>query len=177
MTPSLKRIRTASVIAAAFGLIGCAAGPGLRADSAAGAQRHFSTPQEAVKALAEATQSGDRAAVDAIFGPDVKDLLSGDPRQDDLEFAAFAKSIGQYHHIVHTSPDSCVVNVGAQNWPMPIPLVHREGSWFFDTAAGKDEVISRRVGEDELTAIGVCRTYVQAQREYADEDRDASGVL
>jgi hypothetical protein len=60
---------------------------------------------------------------------------------------------------------------------MPIPLVRKDGVWFFDTEAGKDEVISRRVGEDELTAIGVCRTYVQAQREYASEDHDASGVL
>ena len=69
------------------------------------------------------------------------------------------------------------LSIGPKNWPMPIPLVRRDGHWFFDTAAGKDEVINRRVGEDELMAIGVCRTYVQAQREYAAEDRDGSGIL
>jgi Protein of unknown function (DUF2950) len=159
-------------------LLACAC-PALRADAdkAAGAQRRFESPGEAVKALAAATKAGDRAAVDAIFGPDVKELLSGDPRQDAIEFADFAKAIGQYHHLVHTSLDSCVVDVGAQNWPMPIPLVRRDGAWFFDTDAGKDEVLSRRIGEDELTAIGVCRTYVTAQREYASEERDASGVV
>jgi hypothetical protein len=177
MTPPLKNIRVLSVIAAALALIGCAASPGLRADSPAPGPRHFTSPDEAVQTLVAAAKAGDRTAVDAIFGPDVKDLLSGDPKQDAIEFAAFATSIGQYHHLVHTSPDSCVLNIGAQNWPMPIPLVHKLDAWCFDTAAGKDEVINRRVGEDELTAIGVCRTYVQAQREYAAEDHDGSGVL
>ena len=60
---------------------------------------------------------------------------------------------------------------------MPIPLVRKDGSWSFDTAAGKDEVLNRRIGKDEITAIGVCRTYVAAQREYASEDRDGSGVF
>lgn len=141
------------------------------------AQRRFDTPKEAVKALEAATKAGDRAAVDALFGPDVKELLSGDPRQDSVEFAAFAKLIGQYAHLSKKAADRYVLNIGAQNWPLPIPLVRKDGTWYFDTLAGKDEIINRRVGEDETTAIGVCRTYVQAQREYADEDRDGSGVL
>ena len=173
MTTPFPRIRILSAAALAWAACAC---PALRADPEAGAQRGFDSPQAAVKALAAATKAGDRAAVDAIFGPEVKDLLSGDPRQDSIEFAEFAKSIGQYHHLVHDSADSCTLDVGAQNWPMPIPLVRRDGSWFFDTAAGKDEVVSRRVGEDELTAIGVCRTYVQAQREYAAQVRDDGGV-
>jgi len=151
--------------------------PALRADAASTAQRRFATPEEAVRALAAATKAGDRAEVDAIFGPDVKELLSGDPKQDTIEFAAFAKSIGRYWHLVRKADDRYVVNVGSQNWPMPIPLVRKDGTWYFDTAAGKDEIINRRVGEDELTAIGVCRTYVIAQREYAAEDHDGSGVL
>jgi Protein of unknown function (DUF2950) len=177
MTRPFGGMRAVSLVAAALALVACAAGPVLRADTAAEPQRRFGTPEEAVKALAAATKAGDRAAVDAIFGPEVKDLLSGDPKQDEIEFAAFAKSIGQHHHLVHTSQDKCIVNIGAQNWPLPIPLVRRDGAWFFDTAAGKDEVVSRRVGEDELTAIGVCRTYVLAQREYQAEDRDGSGLL
>jgi hypothetical protein len=158
-------------------LLGGALAPGLRADTSSSAQRHFDTPQDAVKALSAATKAGDRAEVDAIFGPEVKDVLSGDPKQDAIEFAAFAKSIGRYSHLTRKSDDRYVLNIGAQNWPMPIPLVQRDGHWFFDTAAGKQEVINRRVGEDELMAIGVCRTYVQAQREYAAEDRDGSGVF
>jgi len=155
------------------------AGPRLRADGegAAAQQRRFGSPDEAVKALVAAAKAGDRPAVDAIFGPGVKELLSGDPKQDAIEFAAFAKSVAQYSHLVRKADDRLVLNIGAQNWPMPIPLVSRDGAWFFDTAAGKEEVVNRRIGKDEITAIGVCRTYVVAQREYAGEDRDGSGVF
>jgi hypothetical protein len=146
----------------------------LRADEA---QPTFATPDEAVSALVTAAKAGDRSAVDAIFGPDVKGLLSGDARQDAIEFAGFSKSVGQFYHLVKQSDDRYVLDIGSQNWPMPIPLVRRDGRWFFDTLAGKDEIVSRRIGEDEVIAIGVCRTYVQAQREYAAEDRDGSGVL
>jgi hypothetical protein len=146
-------------------------------EGAQGSQRRFDSPEEARTALAAAAKSGDRSAVDAIFGPEVKELLSGDPRQDEIEFAAFAKRVGQFSRLVRKSADRFAINIGDQDWPMPIPIVRMDGKWSFDTAAGKDEIISRRVGEDELTAIGVCRTYVRAQREYASEDRDGSGVL
>jgi hypothetical protein len=148
---------------------------GVRAENAP--QRLFDSPEDAVKALAAATKAGDRAAVDAIFGPDVKDLMSGDPKQDSIEFADFAKSIGRYSHLTRKADDRFVLSIGAQNWPVPIPLVRKDGKWLFDTAAGKDEIINRRVGSDELMAIGVCRTYVDAQREFAAEDHDGSGVL
>jgi hypothetical protein len=144
---------------------------------AGGEQHNFATPDEAVSALVTAAKAGDRAAVDAIFGPDVKDLLSGDTRQDAIEFAGFSKSVREFSHLVKQSDDRYVLDIGAQNWPMPIPLVRKDGRWFFDTLAGKDEIVSRRIGEDEIIAIGVCRTYLQAQREYASEDRDGSGVL
>jgi hypothetical protein len=172
MNSPLQSLRSIAVTA----LLACALAPGLRAD-APGPQSRFDSPEDAVKALAAATKAGDRAAVDAIFGPEVKVLLSGDAKQDAIEFAAFAKSIGRYSHLTRKADDRFVLSIGAQNWPMPIPLVRRDGKWLFDTAAGKDEIINRRVGEDEIMAIGVCRTYVQAQREFADEDRDGSGVL
>jgi len=165
-------------IAAALALAAFAAAGAAGADApAAPQQRRFDSPDDAVKALAAATKAGDRPAVDAIFGPDVKDLLSGDPKQDALEFASFAKSIGRYSQLVKKADDRFVLDIGDQNWPLPIPLVLRDGKWLFDTAAGKEEIVNRRVGEDELNAIGVCRTYVLAQREYASEDRDGSGVL
>jgi hypothetical protein len=151
----------------------------LRADATgpAGSPRQFSSPEEAVKALVAATQAGDHATIDAIFGPEVKDLLSGDPKQDALEFAEFAKLIGQFSQLARKAGDRCVLNLGDQNWPFPIPLVKKGGTWFFDTAAGKEEIVNRRIGEDELIAIGVCQTYLAAQREYASEDRVGDGVL
>ncbi len=150
--------------------------PVLRADVPGGARR-FDSPDAAVKALVASAKAGDRAGVDAIFGSGVKELLSGDEKQDAIEFAAFAKSLGQYAFLVKKADDRYILNIGAQNWPMPIPLVRTNGSWFFDTAAGKEEVLSRRIGKDEITAIGVCRAYVVAQREYAVGDRDGSGVF
>jgi hypothetical protein len=166
------------LLIAALACTGLTTAP-LRADTALQAeqQRHFATPQEAVKALALAAKANDRVATHSIFGPDVKELVSGDKKQDAIEFGAFAKAIGQYAQLVKVSDDRYTLNIGAQNWPMPIPLVRKDGTWFFDTLAGKDEIVSRRIGEDELTAIGVCRTYVEAQHEYAAEDRDGSGVL
>jgi hypothetical protein len=178
MTTPPKNTRTMRLTAAALALLLCAA-PWLRADAggAAGMGRQFTSPDDAVKALAAAAKAGDRAAVDAIFGPGIKELLSGDPKQDAIEFAAFARSVGQFVHLSQKADDRYVLNIGDQNWPMPIPLVRKDGAWFFDAVAGKDEVLSRRIGMDEITAIGVCRTYVVAQREYESEDRDGSGVL
>jgi hypothetical protein len=179
MIPFLQMIRPASLLAAAlvFG-ISAAVSP-LRAGSAGPAvpPRLFNSPEEALKALAAATQAGDHAGVDAIFGSEVKDLLSGDARQDALEFAAFAKLLGQFSRLVQKADDRFVLNLGDQNWPFPIPLVKKGEAWFFDTAAGMSEIINRRIGEDELAAIGVCRTYLAAQREYASGDRSGDGVL
>jgi hypothetical protein len=178
MKSPLQMLSTVPLAAAVLALAAFAPSPGLGADAGTPApQRRFDSPDDAVKALAAATKAGDRSAVDAIFGPDVRDLLSGDPKQDALEFAAFATSIGRFYHLVHQADDRVVVDIGDQNWPMPIPLVKADGKWSFDTAAGREEIINRRVGEDELNAIGVCRAYVTAQREYATEDRDGSGIL
>jgi hypothetical protein len=180
MKLSLTMNRPTRLLAAALTLAaGITGGFPLAAAAAesAGSAQQFSSPEAAVKALVAANKAGDRAAVDAIFGPEVKDLLSGDPRQDAIEFAAFAKSLAQYHRLVRKADDRYVLNVGAQNWPFPIPIVKRGATWAFDTAAGKDEIVNRRIGEDELATIEVCRTYVTAQREYASEDRDGSGVF
>lgn len=139
--------------------------------------RAFASPQQAAEALATAAKAGDRAGMDAIFGPGVRELGSGDERQDTIEFGAFRRSIGRFWRLVRRSDDTYVVDVGDQDWPLPVPIVRRAGHWVFDAAAGRDEIINRRVGEDELTAIGVCRTYVLAQREYASEDHDGAGIV
>jgi hypothetical protein len=145
--------------------------------AAPAAQRQFATPSDAVKALLIATQPHDKDALRAIFGPDSQDLVSGDKVEDANAYDAFAKALGQFCRLSYQGDDKVILNIGAEDWPFPIPLVKKDSQWFFDTAAGKDEIVNRRVGENELTAIGVCRTYVAAQREYAAEDHDGSGVL
>jgi hypothetical protein len=143
-----------------------------------GQARAFASPEAATQALLAATKAKDKTAIHEIFGPQAHELLtSGDPVQDKAEFASFAKAIAQMCNLVRKGDDRIVLYIGAENWPFPIPLVKKDGRWFFDTAAGKDEIINRRIGEDEITAIGVCRTYVEAQREYASEDRAGDGVL
>ena len=179
MMPVFKTIRSICVWAAAVAFFAgmAAALPGAGATGSAESPRRFSLTEEALQALVAATQAGDHATIDAIFGPKVKELLSGDPKQDALEFAQFAKLLGQFSQLVRKTDDRCELNLGDQNWPFPIPLVKRDGAWLFDTEAGKEEIVNRRIGEDELTAIGVCRTYLLAQREYASEDRTGDGVL
>ncbi|HTB79353.1 MAG TPA: DUF2950 domain-containing protein [Opitutaceae bacterium] len=154
--------------------------PSLQAEessAATGQPRLFASPEEAVKALQAATKAKDKDALHQIFGPQVHELLSGDPVEDAAEFATFSKALAEMCILVRKSDDRIVLDIGDQNWPFPIPLVKKDGQWFFDTAAGKDEIVNRHIGEDELTAIGVCQAYVQAQRQYASEDRDGDGVL
>jgi hypothetical protein len=139
--------------------------------------RRFASPAEAIRALEAAVKAGDQAALHEIFGPQVQELLSSDPVQNAAESARFAKALAQLCVPAPKGDERVVLDIGAQNWPFPIPLVKKDGKWFFDTEAGKDEIINRRIGGDELTAIGVCRAYVAAQREYASRDRDGSGVL
>jgi len=179
MTPLPQTIRCISLLAVTAALLMATDLFSVRASPAgpAGSPRTFSSPAEAVKALADATKIEDHATIDAIFGPDVKELLSGDAKQDALEFAAFAQSIGTYAQLVQKSDDQFVLNIGDQNWPFPIPLVRKAGVWSFDTAAGKEEIVNRRIGADELNAIGVCRTYLAAQREFASVDRNGDGVF
>jgi len=139
--------------------------------------RTFDSPGDAIKALLTAAQAKDKAAVHDLFGPDVDQLLSGDATQDSVEFENFSKELALTCNPVNIDENKVVLYIGAQNWPFPIPLVKAEGKWFFDTTAGKQEVLNRRIGKDELTAIGVCRTYVTTQHEYASQDQDGSGVL
>ena len=146
-------------------------------EKSAGKQRTFASPEEAIQALIDATKAADHAALHEIFGPAHKDLVTGDKVEDEANFARFSKEIAQMCNPSHEGEDKIILNIGAENWPFPIPLVKKDDRWFFDTDAGKQEIINRHVGEDELNAIGVCRTYVDAQRQYAGKDRDGSEVL
>ena len=137
------------------------------------AQRLFASPDEAVKALQAATEAKDKAALSEIFGPEVQELLTGDEVQDANNAQRFATAIAQGCTPVKEGEDKITLEVGTNNWPMPIPLVKANGQWHFDTAAGKEEIINRHIGKDELHAIGVCRAYVTAQRQYASANPEA----
>jgi hypothetical protein len=144
---------------------------------AAASQKLFSTPEDALKGLVEAVKINDKAALDQIFGPSSKDLLSGDAVQDAAESEEFARHVAEKTGLVKENESKVIISIGNENWPFPIPLVKTNGQWFFDTEAGKEEILNRRIGEDELTAILVCRTYVKAQREYVLKDWDGDGIL
>jgi hypothetical protein len=144
---------------------------------AASSQRLFSSPEDAMKALVDAVRAKDRSALDQIFGTAAKELLSGDEVQDAAEFEAFTRHMAEKADLVKDSDSKVTLYVGNEEWPFPIPIVRKGDRWFFDTAAGREEILNRRVGENELITIQVCRTYVKAQREYAIKDWNGDGVV
>jgi hypothetical protein len=140
-------------------------------------QQTFASPEEAVKALVEALKSGDAKAVEAIFGPGSRDLLSsGDPVADKAARERFLSRYGEKNRLEVTETKA-TLNIGNDDWPFAVPLVKKEGLWYFDTKQGKEEILARRIGQNELSAIQFCLAYVDAQREYALKDRDGDGLL
>jgi hypothetical protein len=140
-------------------------------------EQTFASSDAAIAALQAAVAANDRAALRKLFGPEFPSLLTGDPVQDANNTKRFATAMAQSCHPVKDGDDKITIEVGPNDWPMPIPLVQVDGQWYFDTAAGKEEIINRHIGKDELHAIGVCRAYVTAQRQYASEDVMRDGVL
>jgi hypothetical protein len=180
---SLKFTLIASAIAS-FWLLGFslhAATPSKSdaAPAAQSAQKQFDTPKQAADALIQVAANFDVAAAKEILGPDSEDIVaSEDPVQDKnlaAEFAAKAKE----KMSVQTdkkNPNQAIVLVGNDDFSLPIPIVKQKGKWFFDTKVGREEILNRRVGANELNAIEVCRGFVDAQHEYAMEKHDGSKV-
>jgi hypothetical protein len=135
----------------------------------------FASPDDAGTALLAAAKSGDQNALLEIFGPDSKELISsGDPVQDKNLVDAFVAGYGVMHRWRKMADGSQILLVGADNFPFPIPLKKNEsGQWLFDTAAGKDEILARRIGRNELAVIDVCGALVDAQAEYFSQPRDS----
>jgi hypothetical protein len=143
------------------------------------AQKSFGTPKEAVEALIQAAKTYDVAALKNILGPDGEDLVSSeDPVQDKNRAAAFAAKAEEKNEVTVDPKNSkrAFLSVGNDDWPLPIPIAKTGKAWIFDTKAGKQEVLFRRIGSNELDAIQICRGYVDAQHEYASEKHDGSGV-
>ncbi|MGA2500938.1 MAG: DUF2950 domain-containing protein [Tepidisphaeraceae bacterium] len=141
------------------------------------AQERFATSDDAVKALTTATGNKDTNAFAQIFGPALHGLVSADPVQASNAFAVFTRRVAEKVEPVRQSDAKVRLDLGADAWPFPIPLVMQDGQWFFDTAAGAEEILNRRIGRNELDTISVCHAYVEAQRAYASQDRLGDGVL
>ena len=137
----------------------------------------FNSPDAAVAALATAAATHDTNAMHAIFGPAGHELVSPDVVQATNEFKVFVKRLAESTQLVTNSDSRVTLELGADAWVFPIPLAQQNGQWYFDTAAGGEEILRRRIGMDEMGAIDVCRAYVEAQREYASQDRMGDGVL
>ena len=130
-------------------------------------QKTFPSAEEASKALASAAQSNDEKAMLDILGPDGKEIVSsGDATEDANARTNFAQKYDQMHRLVKEPDGMTTLYIGAENWPTPIPLVHKGDAWYFDTDAGKKEIVYRRVGRNEMSAIRVCQELVAAQKEY-----------
>src|ERR1700722_10574937 len=167
---------TIALLAGACGILSANLhGADMNGASAVVAQQLFASPDEAVKALQSATEAKDTSALQEIFGADVQGLLTGDKVQDANNAQRFAAAMAQGCNPVKEGDDKIILEVGTNNWPMPIPLVKTNGQWYFDTAAGKEEIINRHIGKDELHAIGVCRAYVIAQKQYAEMNLKGNG--
>jgi len=146
--------------------------------SFAAGQRSFPTPEAAVVALVAALESNDEPALVAIFGEEHKNVVvTGDAANDAAKRAEAAALFKRYHALDDSVPDRRVLLIGERAWPLPIPLIRRSSGWRFATEEGVQEILNRRIGGNERSAVVVLRAYVEAQREYASRDRDGDGVL
>jgi hypothetical protein len=164
------RWRQARMIALGLGLA-------LPVSIVAADEQTFSSPQEAVNALVIAATNHDTNALHSIFGAEGQALISPDMVQATEGFKMFVQHLTEKTQLVTNFDSNLTLEIGADGWPFPIPLVKQTNQWFFDTATGSKEILARRIGRDETGAINVCNAYVEAQREYASQDRMGDGVL
>jgi hypothetical protein len=154
--------------------LGGASGPAGAAKSPS--QKAFPTPEAAAEALVKAAGDNNEAALLDLFGHEHKALLPADKAQARVHRELFAAAAKELLTLREEGDQKVVLVVGANAWPFPIPLVREGGSWYFHTPAGADELLSRRIGANELDAIKVLRAYVAAQQEYASKTRQGDGV-
>jgi hypothetical protein len=142
-------------------------------------QKEFDTPKQAADALIQVATNFDVAAAKEILGPDSEDIVSSeDPVMDKNRAQAFATKAKEKNsvEIDKKNPNRAILLVGNDDFPLPIPLVKQKGKWFFDTKVGREEILNRRVGANELNTIEICRGFVDAQHEYAMDKHDDSKV-
>lgn len=168
-----RRLALTALVTLAFAL--SAAHPALAADSG---QRTFASADEAAQALAAALKADDPKAILAVLGKDAHPLIrSGDKVADTRARERFVASYDQAHSIVAGGGGQSILQIGADGWPFPIPLVQSEKGWRFDANAGKEEILDRRIGANEIAAMQASLAYVDAQREYYDRNPESSPLL
>ena len=170
--PKQSGVATALVIA--LGVVVAASFPACARKSG---HAGFESADAAVSALIEAGRKADVGRLRELFGPGSEAILSsGDPVADKAARENFLAKYDEKHQLVPEGEDRAVLQVGNDGWPMPVPIVRRDGEWYLDGAEGADEIVYRRIGRNELGAIAVCRGYVEAQHEYAAADHDGEGA-
>jgi hypothetical protein len=170
-------IRRDAVLLLALSLLAASCGRVQRTAGTAG-EKTFASPEDAGAALVAAARSGDQSALLAIFGPDSRTaLFTGEAGADSINLKNFVSAYERMHRWEKIKAGGEVLQVGADNYPFPIPLdKNSAGRWYFDTAAGKDEILARRIGKNELTAIDASEAIAGAQREYYKETHDGEKV-
>ncbi|MDQ7824063.1 MAG: DUF2950 domain-containing protein [Candidatus Eremiobacteraeota bacterium] len=165
----------ALTVAAAALLIILAGTAPLRAQDGA---KIFASPDEAAKALIDACQVNDMKALFEILGPAAKAVLvTSDRAADEMGRKKFQAAAAEHMHLEKAGAAKVTMVIGKNKWPFPIPLVKGKEGWSFDSKAGREEIVNRRIGKNELNAIAVCCAYVDAQRHYASKDRMGKGIL
>jgi len=140
-------------------------------------QRTFASPEEAVKALVDAVGKNDKVEMSAVFGAGPESVIfPGDETTDKAFRERFLKAFAEKNSLEKKTEDKVILGVGNDNWLFPIPIVRKGSVWRFDTKAGEEEILDRRIGANELRTIEVLHAYVTAQREYASKDWDGDGV-
>src|SRR5215813_14955846 len=153
------------VLVLVIGLL-CMSAGGM-AMGAAAKQQTFPSPEEGVRALLDAAKNNDTASLLQILGPAAQTVINtGDPVSDQASRARFVQAYEEAHTLVQAGDTKVILQVGKDEWPFPIPLVKGSTSWRFDSKEGKEELLNRRIGRNELDVIQVCLAYVDAQREY-----------
>ena len=182
MTSSKFFVIACAIVNCAFLVLALQGAPEPKQDAAATSQakqKEFDTPKQAADALIQVAANFDVAAAKEILGPDSDDIIaSEDPVQDKNRAIAFAEKAKEKNSIEldKKDPNRAILLVGNDDFPLPIPLVKRKGKWSFDTKVGRQEILNRRVGANELNAIEICRGFVEAEHEYAQEKHDDSKV-
>jgi hypothetical protein len=160
--------RMAAIARVGFGVLLLSATAPVAVRAGEPLQQTFPSPEAAAASLAEAASHGDQSQLLKIFGADGAKLISsGDPVADDNARQRLAAEYAVSHKIEYEGDDKAVLSIGKDDFPLPIPLVKEGLVWHFDTAAGEQEILDRRIGRNELNTIEVCHAYVEAQREYA----------
>lgn len=173
LNPILARLllAAASLVLVCLVALASAAQTGTEKAAASDAKaRAFATPQEAADALIDAADKYDLTALEEILGPGTRDVIdTGEPVRDRAQVAEFVKTAREKKSVVvdRRTKTRAFLSIGNDDWPFPLPIVKKAGKWSFDAKAGRQEILYRRIGRNELDAIQICRGFVEAQHEYA----------